>query len=484
MFTDVAMLAASWKRPKALEAVRRLVEDDGVTNEHRVRGMSALVKGGHAEVPKILAAVLSTAKSDYALSAGLLGAVGKVEDPQLAEVLVDAYQDTTAALRPVIIQLLTQRAPWRDTLLRGIESKRIPTTALTGNQVQILSTSGDAAMANRIRAIWGVVRKGRNPNRERVIAKVAAMVRATPGDPHAGRTVFEKTCAQCHLIYGKGTAIGPDLTGNGRGSFQQLLTSVLDPNLVVGDAYQLRIVETRDDRMLSGMLMESNQLRVVVRELGGKTHSVPRRLVEAVHVQPVSVMPEGLEAGLSPQEICDLFAFLTLDKPPEDPSARHIPGSVDARPRETTDPARYHGIVSVVAPGFTTKESGEKGVGLLASHLGKSRVLRTHPVSRTQPCVLNARVTPPAGLRSHLEISASYHGPIGSNNNWLLRVLANGKLLTKKAVGRKTTKDGWLTLSVNLTEFAGKPVDQQIENRATGWSWEYGYWRQIRVVSK
>ena len=33
------------------------------------------------------------------------------------------------------------------------------------------------------------------------------------------------------------------------------------------------------------------------------------------------MMPEQLEKQLKPQEIADLFAFLSLDKPPGDPSA-------------------------------------------------------------------------------------------------------------------------------------------------------------------
>ena len=34
-----------------------------------------------------------------------------------------------------------------------------------------------------------------------------------------------------------------------------------------------------------------------------------------------------LEKQLKPQEIIDLFAFLALDKPPTDPTARPIPGT-------------------------------------------------------------------------------------------------------------------------------------------------------------
>jgi hypothetical protein len=46
-----------------------------------------------------------------------------------------------------------------------------------------------------------------------------------------------------------------------------------------------------------------------------------------VTISKVSLMPEGVEKQLKPQEIADLFAFLVLDKPPSDPTARKIPGA-------------------------------------------------------------------------------------------------------------------------------------------------------------
>jgi hypothetical protein len=43
-------------------------------------------------------------------------------------------------------------------------------------------------------------------------------------------------------------------------------------------------------------------------------------------------MPEGMENQLTPQELADLFAYLTLDKPPADPAARPIPGAREQIP--------------------------------------------------------------------------------------------------------------------------------------------------------
>jgi len=139
--------------------------------------------------------------------------------------------------------------------------------------------------------------------------------------------VFKRVCAQCHKIYGEGQEVGPDLTANGRGSFDQLLSNVFDPSLVIGAGFQATTVATKKGRTLTGIVVEDNARRIVLKLEGGKLETVPRDEVEEMKVSNVSLMPEELEKQLKPEEVIDLFAFLTLDRPPGDPNAKKIPGT-------------------------------------------------------------------------------------------------------------------------------------------------------------
>jgi hypothetical protein len=49
--------------------------------------------------------------------------------------------------------------------------------------------------------------------------------------------------------------------------------------------------------------------------------------VKYTRVSKLSMMPEGLETALDKKDLVDLFAFLALDKPPGDASAKLIPGA-------------------------------------------------------------------------------------------------------------------------------------------------------------
>ena len=163
------------------------------------------------------------------------------------------------------------------------------------------------------------------------------------GDPHRGQLVFEKLCGQCHKIHGKGQDVGPDITSNGRAAFEQLLSNVLDPSLVIGASYQARMIATDDGRVLTGLPVEDSPQRVVLKVQGGKLETVPRAEIETYKISELSLMPEGLENQLPSQELLDLFAFLLLDKPPSDPTARLIPGTPAVQAGPSTAQPRQPG---------------------------------------------------------------------------------------------------------------------------------------------
>jgi putative heme-binding domain-containing protein len=150
---------------------------------------------------------------------------------------------------------------------------------------------------------WGTVRKERNPAREKVVAEMDQFLRRHPGDPAAGARVFKTICAQCHKIYGEGADVGPDLTHNGRSTFGQLLSNVFDPSLVIGPGYQTTTVVTNDGRSLTGLVVENNEQRIVLKLPGGEQSTIPRANVSYVAMSKLSMMPEGIEQLLDRQQL-------------------------------------------------------------------------------------------------------------------------------------------------------------------------------------
>ena len=330
LYLDTILLASAWKDTEALHAARRFFANADLDPDHRILALNTALAGGdEAILDHVEAVFVEAGGSSPDFRGKVLATLGRLDSPRVAEIVLRNFAAMEPEVKPRAIELLTQRPAWSKPLVRAIEARTIAKDALNFTQVRRLLASKDAELARSVRAIWGSVREGRNPAREAAVGQMRNVLRNNPGDPRAGAVVFKNLCAQCHKIYGEGQDVGPDLTANGRASFDQLLSNLLDPSLVIGEAYQATNVATTDGRVLSGLQVENTPQRIVLKLQGGKVEAIPRARIDEVKVGPLSLMPEDLEKQLKPQEIVDLFAFLALDKPPTDPSARRIPGTPD-----------------------------------------------------------------------------------------------------------------------------------------------------------
>jgi putative heme-binding domain-containing protein len=302
--------------------VRKRLTAAAETEEVRLRALSALIAAGDAGVLDTVGTVLADAKTNAAAFRAQV-----LDSPRVGHIVLTHYEKMESDLQPRAIEVLTQRPGWSKQLLRAIAEKKVPRHALNVNQVRRLLASKDAELVKQVTAHWGRLRDGRNPERELVVGEMRTLRGKERGDPMAGKAVFKNVCGQCHKLHGEGVEVGPDLTGNGRASFEQLLSNTFDPSLVIGPAYQATTVTTTTGRLLTGLLVEDSPQRVVLKTQGDKLETIPRPEIEEISLSNVSLMPEGLEKQLKPQEIVDLFAYLVLDRPPDDPAAKKIPGS-------------------------------------------------------------------------------------------------------------------------------------------------------------
>jgi putative heme-binding domain-containing protein len=262
-------------------------------------------------------------------------------------------------------------------------------------------------------------------------------------------------------MYGEGAEVGPDITRNGRASFEQLISNVFDPSLVIGSAYQAQTVVTTAGRVVTGLLVENSPQRVVLKVQGDKQEVIPRDEVEEQKTSPLSLMPEGLEKQLQPRELHDLFAWLTLDRPPEDPAARFLPGS-RIEPGKATDAKQFPALVEQLLPGVRIPASGEGGVELIGTYHGRP-ALRTHPVSRSQPCKLETQLLLPTAKKVKLIVSVASH----DQGDWQLAVLVNGQPRHQSNIRHDAGKVVWRNVSIDLSDMAGQEVRVELLNRAT-----------------
>jgi putative heme-binding domain-containing protein len=229
-----------------------------------------------------------------------------------------------------------QRESTAERLLDEIIAERLNSSDVGPEQIRQLAASPSATIRGQVRKIWGTVRLQDAAHRQQVVRDTTQfLLKDAHGDPQRGWAVYDRICGQCHRMHQRGYEVGPELTRNGRSNFEQLVVSVFDPSLVIGEAYQSVTVVTADGRALSGLVTERSDQRIVLKVQGGKTEIVPADEIEEIQQNVQSMMPEGLEEQMTRQELADLFALLTLEHPPEQTDNRVIAGTPEglhARP--------------------------------------------------------------------------------------------------------------------------------------------------------
>ena len=129
-------------------------------------------------------------------------------------------------------------------------------------------------------------------------------------DASKGRAVFNKTCASCHVIYGTGGNIGPDLTGSNRANLDYILLNSVDPSYDVPEGYKMVIVQTVDGRVLNGVIAEENAQRVILKTVQQPRVVILKEDIEVRSVSKKSIMPDGQLEQMKPQEVIDLVRYL------------------------------------------------------------------------------------------------------------------------------------------------------------------------------
>jgi putative heme-binding domain-containing protein len=134
------------------------------------------------------------------------------------------------------------------------------------------------------------------------------------GDAPRGREVFfgkKAACSTCHTIQSQGGRVGPDLSKiasirTGR----DLLESVVFPSASFARGYEPYLLRTKDGAILDGLIARETADAIYLFTAERTEKRVPRASIEVLQLGKTSIMPQGLDAQLSRDELRDLLAFL------------------------------------------------------------------------------------------------------------------------------------------------------------------------------
>ncbi|HUG18215.1 MAG TPA: c-type cytochrome, partial [Planctomycetaceae bacterium] len=138
------------------------------------------------------------------------------------------------------------------------------------------------------------------------------------GIAQKGEQVFQSrraACAGCHRIDTQGGQIGPDLTRIGRiRTSRDLLEAIVFPSASFARGYEPFAVVNDDGRVYNGVIQSETTHAIVVRTADLKEYRIERNRIDALKESSVSVMPQGIDKLLTPEELRDLIKYLSEQK--------------------------------------------------------------------------------------------------------------------------------------------------------------------------
>jgi putative heme-binding domain-containing protein len=267
-------------------------------------------------VPVLLNLLQST--SDDGLRVAALAALARYDAPEIPPAVLAGYSQWTDDVRSVAQSLLVGRKSSSLALLEAIDTGKLDAATIPAEAARKLTFHRDPRIAELVAKHFGSVEGATTAQMQEQIARLTDTIRDGSGSPYSGKKLFTASCAKCHTLFGQGRQIGPDLTSYKRDDVANMLLNIVNPSAEIRQGFETYQALTDDGRVVSGFLVERDNQVLVLRSAEGQTVSLAQSEIDELAPQRKSLMPEGVLAKLSDQDVRDLFAYLRSTQPLND----------------------------------------------------------------------------------------------------------------------------------------------------------------------
>ena len=298
---------------EALKKAVQLLEDKKASSTARIAIAKTLAELGRQEAVMPMVNILK-ASNPTGLKRGILQAAARFDDKRIPEALLLGYETQIAgdkALREDALRVMAGRKEWAQILVNFVNEWKVPAKHFSVDIVRQLSLHKDADIDAAIEKHWkGLLATGPTPEKKKEAERIKAVIKTGLGDAAKGKVQFTARCAICHSLFGEGGKIGPDLTGYDRSNADFWLDNLFMPSMEIREGFGAYIVRTKGGQILSGLMDAQDASGIVIKDMAGNKTAVKQADIEKLEASPVSLMPEGLTAGMSEADLKDFFAYL------------------------------------------------------------------------------------------------------------------------------------------------------------------------------
>jgi len=284
-----------------------LVVDGKAKPEIRRQALSILIESDSPNLRKLCEGLIDDREMNLLAARGL----SKFEDSEVGKMLTARLLAFKEGERNEVVGILCGRDQWTEGLLEQIEKKRIPKSVITPYHATQIHALKIPSLTKKIEEVWGVTRSSPDAltKRKEDLRSELNPSHLAKANLQKGRLLYQRQCSACHVLYGEGGKLGPDLTGSGRSNLDYLLENVVNPSGAVSADYRMTVLTLKDGRALSGMISGQDRNSLTLRMPGSET-VVSKSSIKSRQALPNSIMPAGLFDNLSLEERRDLIGYL------------------------------------------------------------------------------------------------------------------------------------------------------------------------------
>jgi putative heme-binding domain-containing protein len=288
----------------AVASALECVQDSSVAAAQRCSTLSLLLGQQNQEASQLLKVLID----EPALTLSAIRGYAVVRNDEAPAVLISRYSKLNAQQQRAVIETLASRKAYAEALLEALKMNQIQSSSIPVQVARSLKN----LLGKKFTDVYGALPVV-GAEREHLIKKYKKLCRPSAvaaANASRGRAVFQKTCAACHMLYGEGGKVGPELTGANRANLDYILLNSVYPSLDVPHAYRTVSVLTVDGRVVNGVLAEEDDTKIVLRTPEQPRVVIAKEDIDFRKISPQSMMPDGQLDAMKPQEVIDLVKYL------------------------------------------------------------------------------------------------------------------------------------------------------------------------------
>jgi putative membrane-bound dehydrogenase-like protein len=280
-----------------------IIADAKAPLDQRLAVLPLLASRKWAAVEPVVKNLLSTTQP-LELTTATVALLKKFSATSTSPLIYELLPKAGPGLKRDLVTILTANATTALELFKRMDKGEFP-PAWVDVEKRWAYQRGKGEMAELAKKLFGEA----NSDRAKVVTSYLDAAKK-PGDAKKGQQVFATICITCHKHGQLGVDVGPPLSDVKVKPPEGLLSDILDPNRMFEARWSAYSVETKDGRTLSGLIQNETSDAIVLAMMGGAKETISRSAIKDMKSLDRTLMPDGLEAAITKEQMSDLLAFL------------------------------------------------------------------------------------------------------------------------------------------------------------------------------